>query len=83
MQCFVYKSLRRADTYVFLREVDGFAVLPAALAEHLGELHFVIEIELSPQRKLAREDVDVVMTNLVGQGYHLQLPPVVEAQPDA
>ena len=83
MQCFVYKSLRKADTYVFLREMDGFAVLPPPLVEHLGELAFVIEIELSPQRKLAREDVDVVMTNLVGQGFHLQLPPPIEAATEA
>lgn len=75
MQCFVYKSLRKADTYVYLREAEGFAVLPAALAEQLGQLGFVIEIELSPQRKLAREDVDKVMANLLAQGFHLQLPP--------
>jgi uncharacterized protein YcgL (UPF0745 family) len=75
MQCFVYKSLRKADAYVFLRENEGFGVLPAALAETLGTLVFVIEIELSPQRKLAREDVAVVMANLAERGFHLQLPP--------
>ena len=75
MQCFVYKSVRKAETYVFLRESEAFGVLPPELVERLGELAFVIEIELSPQRKLAREDVAVVMANLTGQGYHLQLPP--------
>lgn len=75
MQCFVYKSLRKAETYVFLRDADALAVLPQELAERLGELAFVIEIELSPQRKLAREDVAVVMVNLRDHGYHLQLPP--------
>ena len=78
MQCFVYKSLRKAETYVFLREEGGLAVLPPALAEQFGELVFVIELELSPQRKLAREDVVTVMANLAERGYHLQLPPPVE-----
>lgn len=78
MQCFVYKSVRKAETYVFLREAEAFGVLPPELVERLGELAFVIEIELSPQRKLAREDVGVVMANLTGQGYHLQLPPPPE-----
>jgi uncharacterized protein len=78
MQCFVYKSVRKADTYVFLRESEAFAVLPPELAERLGELAFVIEIDLSPQRKLAREDVTVVMANLSQRGYHLQLPPPPE-----
>lgn len=75
MQCFVYKSLRKADTYIFLRAQDAFDLMPAALRTQFGELAFVIEIELSPTRKLARENVDVVMANLVAQGYHLQFPP--------
>lgn len=79
MQCFVYKSVRKAETYVFLREAEAFGVLPAELVERLGELAFVIEVELSPERKLAREDVAVVMANLAGRGFHLQLPPPVES----
>ncbi|MGB0135360.1 YcgL domain-containing protein [Dokdonella sp.] len=83
MQCFVYKSLRKAETYVYLREADGFEVLPAPIAEQLGTLGFVIEIELSSQRKLARENVDAVMINLRSQGYHLQWPPVAEREEQA
>ncbi|MEZ5460209.1 YcgL domain-containing protein [Dokdonella sp.] len=80
MQCFVYKSLRKAETYVYLRHADAFDVLPEPVAEQLGPLAFVIEIELSPHRKLARENVDNVMVNLDSQGYHLQWPPVAERE---
>lgn len=80
MQCFVYKSLRKAETYVYLREAEGFEVLPAPIVAQLGPLAFVIEMELSPQRKLARENVDTVMVNLDSQGYHLQWPPVLERE---
>ncbi len=82
MQCFVYKSLRKADTYVFLRAQDAFELMPDALRAQFGELVFVIEIELSPTRRLARENVEVVMANLVAQGYHLQFPPVLESAVD-
>ncbi len=75
MQCFVYKSLRRADTFVYLRERDAFELVPPALATTLGPLSFVIELALSPERRLAREDVDTVIANLQGPGFHLQLPP--------
>jgi uncharacterized protein len=75
MQCFVYKSARRADTYIYLRERDAFDLLPAPLAASLGPLNFVIELALSPERKLAREDVETVIANLRGPGFHLQLPP--------
>ncbi|MNP82545.1 Protein YcgL [compost metagenome] len=30
---------------------------------------------LSPERKLAREDIAKVLENLESQGYHLQMPP--------
>ncbi|HQV72322.1 MAG: YcgL domain-containing protein [Xanthomonadales bacterium] len=83
MQCFVYKSLRRAETYVYLRAADAFDVLPGPIAEHLGALAFVIEIELSSRRKLARENVDEVMVNLDVQGYHLQFPPSAPADATA
>ena len=75
MQCFVYKSLRKSETYVYLKSAEAFDVLPGPIAEQLGTLAFVIEIELSSQRKLARENVDEVMVNLGAQGYHLQFPP--------
>ena len=75
MQCFVYKSLRKSETYVYLKSAEAFDVLPGPIAEQLGTLAFVIEIELSSQRKLARENVDEVMVNLGVQGYHLQFPP--------
>ncbi|GAA0710632.1 YcgL domain-containing protein [Dokdonella soli] len=81
MHCFVYKSLRKADTYVFLRERDGFGALPPALGEPLGRLELVTEIELTPQRKLAREDAAVVIENLERRGFHLQLPPPEPSEP--
>ncbi|NCT69288.1 MAG: YcgL domain-containing protein [Rhodanobacteraceae bacterium] len=75
MQCYVYKSPRRADTYVYLRERDGFSVLPAPLLESLGTPVFVLEFELTPQRQLARASAAVVLEDLTQRGFHLQLPP--------
>lgn len=79
MRCFVYKSVRKADTYVYLREEAAFDLLPAELLEKLGPPVFVIELLLDAERKLAREDVNVVMANIAEQGFHLQLPPPPES----
>ena len=38
-----------------------------------------MNLELTPERKLAYEDVEHVMRNLLEQGYHLQLPPKEDA----
>ena len=75
MHCFVYASQRKADTYLWLDRRDRFDVLPAPLTLLLGDLRFVLEVELHPGRRLPREDVEVVMQNLRTQGWHLQLPP--------
>ena len=73
--CYVYKSLRKADTYVYLRARDDFAALPAELAQALGKLVFVLQLELTPERKLAREEASVVLEHLAQRGFHLQMPP--------
>ena len=81
MHAYVYKSQRKSDTYVYLRERDGFGLIPEPLRASLGGLAFVLELELAPERKLAREDVMVVRTNLAARGFHLQFPPPQSAQP--
>jgi uncharacterized protein YcgL (UPF0745 family) len=79
MQAHVYKSRRRADTYVYLARRDDFACLPAGLRESLGPLEFVLVLELTPERTLARTDPAVVRANLAACGFHLQLPPMPTA----
>ncbi len=74
MQAHVYKSLRKADAYLFLANRDGFGVVPPAVLQPLGKLQFVLEVELSADRSLARSDPAVVRENLSMHGFHLQLP---------
>ena len=76
MRCFVYKSLRKADTYVYLAQRDGGALLPEGVRLALGELAFVMELDVSPGRRLAREDPAVVRENLASRGFHLQMSPL-------
>jgi hypothetical protein len=75
MRCYVYKSLRRVDSYVYLAQRDAFDALPEALRGGLLPLSFVMELDLSPPQRLAREDAAVVSANLLACGFHLQLPP--------
>ena len=75
MKCFVYRSRKRNNTYVYLRERDAFAVLPADLAPGIGALDFVMELELTPERRLATQDPARVLQNLAEFGFHVQFPP--------
>ena len=77
MHAYVYKSLRKTDTYLYLRERDAFGLVPDPVRLPLGELVFALHVELTPERKLARADVAVVMANLGDRGFHLQGPETV------
>jgi len=75
MQAYVYKSQRKADTFVYLAARDDFERIPGSLRAPLGELAFVLEVALTPERKLARENTETVRQNLASQGFHIQFPP--------
>lgn len=77
MLAYVYKSLKKADTYLYLAARDDFGCLPEPLRTQLGGLQFVLEVALTPERKLARENPEVVRHNLAARGFHLQFPPTV------
>jgi uncharacterized protein YcgL (UPF0745 family) len=81
MHAYVYKSLQRADTYLYLAARDDFARVPEPLRTRLGALAFVLDVDLVPGRKLAREDVATEMENLAARGFHLQFPPSGAADP--
>ncbi len=75
MQAYVYKSQRKADTFVYLAARDDFEQIPGPLREQLGPLAFVLEVALTPERKLARGNADEVREQLATRGFHVQLPP--------
>lgn len=74
MYCAIYKSQRKQDTYLYMAAKDDFAAVPEGLLKLLGQPVYVMDLDLSPQRKLAREDVAEVMRNLQERGWHLQMP---------
>lgn len=80
LPCWVYRSPRKQEMYLYLAEEDAFDKVPDELLQRFGEPILVIGLELSSERRLAREDVDQVMHNLRTQGYHLQMPP--QLRPD-
>ena len=75
MKCSVVRSSLKDFTYIYLLAGYDFDDLPQELKRVFGKPEFVMELELTPERKLAYEDINQVMQNLTEQGYHLQLPP--------
>lgn len=74
MKCFVYRSTRKADTYVYLADKDNMSNLPDGLVKLLGRTEYVLELDLNKTRTLANADIEQVISNLNTQGFYVQLP---------
>lgn len=75
MLCKVYRSDRKPETYLYLRNNLAFEELPDSLQAHFGPPHYVMPLILDDGRKLSRVDVKRVLAALEADGYYLQLPP--------
>jgi hypothetical protein len=78
MLCAIYKSPKKAQTYLFVQTRDDFSAVPEALMKTFGTPILVTLINLATKEKLAMADLDKVKVNLNEQGFYLQLPPPQE-----
>ncbi len=78
LPCWIYRSPRKQEMYLYLGVEDDFTCVPAELLRRFGTPAKVMQLSLHAQRKLAREDVTKVMENLRTLGFHLQMPPKMQ-----
>ncbi|PSJ47094.1 hypothetical protein C7I36_01695 [Zobellella taiwanensis] len=78
MLCVVYKSLKKAETYLFVERRDDFSRVPAPLLDTFGTPQLAMIVNLANRDRLAQADIDKVRDALRSQGYYLQLPPPPE-----
>ncbi|RUO41316.1 hypothetical protein CWE22_03820 [Pseudidiomarina aestuarii] len=77
MLCTVFRSAKRADTYLYLPHSADFSDLPEPLRQHFGQPIQVMTFALTDQRKLAQISVAALREHLTDPGYYLQIPPPV------
>ena len=73
--CWIYGSERHDGMYLYLGGDAAFDPLPVELREHFGSPRFVMTLELTTDRPLARVDAGEVLRQLGEKGYYLQMPP--------
>ncbi|MBF7072506.1 YcgL domain-containing protein [Glaciecola sp. MH2013] len=76
--CAVYKSPKKADTYLYLANKDKFDAVPQALLETFGKPKFVMLVPLTKPRKIGKISSDEMIETLQSKGFYLQLPPKEE-----
>ncbi len=62
------------DTYLFVPLDTDLENLPAALLKTLGKLEHMMDLSLSEEKELARNNRQKVIQSLKTEGYYLQLP---------
>ena len=77
MQCFIYKSLKKNELYIYLEKKDDFSDIPESLLNSFGAMEFVMDLELTPDRRLAKEDAGQVILSLQEKGFFVQMPPTI------
>lgn len=77
MLCSVYKSNKKADTYLYIAKRDDFSKVPAPLMTMFGAPTHVLTFDLSKRKQLGVE-LDKLLAGLQDQGFYLQLPPPPE-----
>ncbi|MCC5858900.1 MAG: YcgL domain-containing protein [Ectothiorhodospiraceae bacterium] len=75
MHCSVYKGQGAPDHYLFLPGKDDFSGVPQSVLDRFGPLEHVMDLVLTPDRRLARIRPVTLMRTLLVQGCHVQLPP--------
>lgn len=73
--CSIYRSPSKSGMYLYVERSEALARVPEALLAAFGPPQLAFDMVLTPERKLAREDITTVLENLEKQGYHLQMPP--------
>lgn len=83
MHCDIYRSSKKEEMYIYIpcdpkqeqTDEDPLANVSDAIKQAFGRATFVMRLELSEARKLARVNVLHVMDSLATKGFFLQMPP--------
>ncbi len=70
----VFRSSKKADTYLYVRRGHSWDELPEPLRAIFGQPVHALDLVLTPDRKLARSTGREVLEAIVDKDYYLQLP---------
>jgi len=74
LECAVYKSQKKDETYIFIPTKTPLSELPDELLKVIGQAEMVMTLLLTPDKKMARGTAKEIMKAIDEQGFYLQLP---------
>lgn len=73
--CSVYKSSKKKEMYIYVDRSYQLDELPETLKSVFGDPVHVLDMVLTPDKKLARVVAEKVLSSIEEQGFFLQMPP--------
>jgi len=83
MLSYIYRSEKKADCYLFINTPVEKFELPDIVRTVVGDLHFVMELDIKLDTKLALSKASVVLEAFEQQGFYIQMPPAEPHPVDA
>ena len=74
MICYVYRSNRKRDTYLYIQNEGDFSCLPDTILTIFGPPEYALSFDLHPAKKLSQAEATEVINKLETDGFYLQLP---------
>lgn len=74
----IYRSSKTPEAYLYLRKKTSFDELPEALRDLFGRPIVVMDMLLTPDKKLARANAEKVLSDIKDKGFYFQMPPPKE-----
>jgi hypothetical protein len=74
--CSVYKSSKKKEMYLYVDRKYDLKELPEALIPVFGQPMHVMDMILTPEKKLARVSSEKVLEAITEKGFFIQMPPV-------
>lgn len=71
----VYRSSKRANTYLYIQKRDDFSRVPDALLKQFGKPQFVTILSLGKHEQVAGIHRDEFIADIKNDGFYLQMPP--------
>ena len=71
----VYKSLKKNETYLFIKKREDFSDVPEMLLKQFGAPQLVSILNIQKDTKMAISNAKKVLNELKNNGFYLQLPP--------
>lgn len=73
--CSIYRSPKQEGMYLYVDKKDGLKSVPEPLLKRFGKPELAMTLMLTPEKKLARANVESVLKMIEEQGFYLQMPP--------